>query len=107
MAPFDMQKFPQLIRDELDKRVQDLTSTVTFSLDVLEDMVPELVPYYKSAGENLFSIPRGCTSISKFVCSCLFSGRVTNVFFQPNLDLVQVIHRVLFSQALASCYSNF
>ena len=67
MAPFDMLKFPQLIRDELDKRVQDLTSTVTFSLDVLEDMVPELVPYYKSAGENLFSIPRGCTFISEFV----------------------------------------
>ena len=83
MAPFDMQKFPQLIRDELDKRVQDLTSTVTFSLDVLEDMVPELVPYYKSAGENLFSIPRGCIFISEFaiLTFCVYSLVVVPTYF--------------------------
>jgi len=49
----------QLIRDQLEKKVQDLTSTVSFSWDVLQDMVPELLPYYKTTRINLFSIPRG------------------------------------------------
>ncbi|XP_063693244.1 uncharacterized protein LOC134825058 [Bolinopsis microptera] len=63
----------QLMRDGLDRRVQDLTSTVSFSLDVFEDMVPEMLPYYKAAGENLFSIPRGLQKAG--TPPCFYSSR--------------------------------
>ncbi|KAL5246777.1 hypothetical protein ACHWQZ_G018848 [Mnemiopsis leidyi] len=63
----------QPIKDELNRKVRDLTTTVSFSLDVLEDMVPELLPYYKTTQEDLFSVPRGLQKAGR--PPCFFSSR--------------------------------
>ena len=66
----------QVIQEELERTVNDITSSVSFSPDVFEERAPQLLPY--NPNKTIFRLPSGTAPL---ICSPSISWNVTTLFF--------------------------